>query len=66
MLVLLFLARVRFPRNESIPSVIRRRYGHDKLKLLRNFENLDYKTRKVELDICFLRKCKSKDIVLVF
>ena len=51
MLVFLFLARVRFPRNESIPSVIRRRYGHDTLKPLRNFEKLDYKIRKVELDV---------------
>ena len=39
------------PRNESIPSVTRRRYGHDVLKLLRNFEKLDYEIRKVELDI---------------
>ena len=54
--------RVRFPRNESIPSVIRRRYGHDTLKLLRNFEKLDYKIRKVGLDVCFLRKCESKDV----
>ena len=62
-LVFLFLPRVRFPHNESIPSVIRRRYGHDTLKLLRSFEKLDYKIRKVELDICLLRKCESKDVV---
>ena len=61
-LVFLFLARVCFPRNESIPSVIRRKYGHDTLKPLRNFEKLDYKIRKVELDRCFLRKCESKDV----
>ena len=24
---------------------------------------MDYKIRKVELDICFLRKCESKDVV---
>ena len=59
MLVLLFLAKLRFVRNESIPSVIRRRYEHDTLKLLRNFEKLDNKIRKAQLDICFLRKCKS-------
>ena len=52
--VFLFLARVRFPRNESIPSVIRR-YGHDTLKILRNFEKLDYKIRKAELHM-FLKK----------
>ena len=59
----LFLARERFLRNESIPLFIRGRYGHVTLKLLRNFEKLDYKIRKVELDICFLRKCESKDVV---
>ena len=62
-LVFLFLARACFPCNESIPSVIRRRYGHDTLKLLQNFEKLNYKIRNVELDICFLRKCESKDVV---
>ena len=55
-LVFLLIARVRFHRNESIPSVIRRRYGHDTLKLLRNFEKLDSKIRKIELDICFFKK----------
>ena len=45
------------------PSVIRRRYGHGTLKLLQNFEKLHYKIRKDELDICFLRKCESKDVV---
>ena len=62
-LVLFFPAWVRFLSNESIPSVTRRRYGHDTLKLLRNFEKLDYKIRNIELDICFLRKCESKDVV---
>ena len=61
-LVFLFLARVCFPHNESIPSVIRRS-EYDTLKLLRNFEKLDYKISEVELDICFLRKCESKDVV---
>ena len=65
-LVGLLLARVRFPRNESILSVIRRRYGHDTLKLLRNFEKLGYKIRKVGLDICFLRKSESKDVIRNF
>ena len=49
--------------SQSIPSVIGRRYGHDTIKLLRNFEKLDYKIRKVELDMCFLRKCELKYVV---
>ena len=50
-LVFFFLARLRLARNESIPSVIRRRYGHDPLKLLQNFEKLGNKIRKVELEL---------------
>ena len=60
----MFLTRVRFPRNELILSVIWRWCDHDTLKLLQNFEKLDYKIREVELDICFfLRKDESKDVV---
>ena len=33
------------------------------IRLRRNFEKLDYKIRKVELHMCFLRKWESKDVV---
>ena len=65
-LVLLFLARIRFPKTESIPSIIRRRYGDKVLREVRQFEKLDYKLRKVQLDLDFLCKCKDSDVIPKF
>ena len=49
-LVFLFLARIRFSKAESIPSIIRRIYGDKVLIEVRQFEKLDYKLRGVQLD----------------
>ena len=65
-LVFLFLARIRFPKTESIPSIIRRRYGDKVLREVRQFEKFDYKLRKVQLDLHFLCKCKDSDVILKF
>ena len=65
-LVFLFLARIRFPKTESIPSIIRRRYGDKVLREVRQFEKLDYKLRKVQLDLDFLCKCKDSDVIPKF
>ena len=62
-LVFLFLARIRFPKTESIASIIRGRYGEKLLKEVRKFEKLDYKLRKVQLDLDFLTNCKDNDII---
>ena len=63
-LVFLFLARTRFPKTESITSIIRRRYGDKVLREVRQFEKLDYKLREVQLD--FLCKCKGSDVISKF
>ena len=65
-LVFLFLARLRFPSTESLPSIVRRRYGSNILKLVRKFEKIDYKLRKAELDICFLHRCDVNDVIPKF
>ena len=62
-LVFLFLARIRFPKNESISSNVRKRYSGDVLKAVRKFEKVDYKLRKAKLDISFLVKCQNENIV---
>ena len=49
----LFLARIRFPKNGSFPSTVRKRYNGDALKGIHKFENVDYKLRKAKLDISF-------------
>ena len=65
-LVFLFLARTRLPKTESIPSIIRRRYGDKVLREVRQFEKLDYKLRKVQLDLDFLCKCKGSHVIPKF
>ena len=53
-LVFLFPAKIRFPKTESIPSIIWRRYGDKVLREVRQFEKLDYKLREVQLDIFYV------------
>ena len=62
-LVFLFLARIRFPRNESIASIVRKRYSEEILKTIRKFEKVDYKLRKAKLDINFLIKCQRENVI---
>ena len=65
-LVFLFLARIRFPKNESISSIVRKRYSGEVLKAIRKFEKVDYELRKAKLDISFLVKCQNENIIPTF
>ena len=62
-LVCLFIVRLRFPANKSISANIRTRYGNDILKKVRRFEKLDYKIRKILLDVSFLESCFSNEVI---
>ena len=62
-LFIIALSRLRFPRDESLVTTIRRRYSDNVAKLIRKFEKTDKKLRKAELDLDFLKKC---DELLVF
>ena len=62
-LVFLCLARIRFPKTESIPSII---WSDKVLREVRQFEKLDHKLRKVQLDLVFLCKCKNSDVIPKF
>ena len=62
-LFIIAVTRFRFPRNESLSSVLRRRYGDGLIKLTRKFERVNKKLRKSELDLSFLHKC---DELLLF
>ena len=53
------IARLRFPTTESIPNIIRRRYGSGTVKLVRKFERTDRELRKSKLDLSFLDKCEE-------
>ena len=62
-LVFLFLARIRFPRNDSIASIVRKKCSGEILKTIRKFEKVDYKLRKAKLDIDFLIKCQWGNVI---
>ena len=62
----LFLARLRFPKSQSISSIVRRRYSGEILKAIRKFEKADYKLGKARLDINFLVRCQYENVVANF
>ena len=49
-LVLLFLARLRFPSLKSIPKISKDCYCENLLKIVRKFERTDLRCRKAELE----------------
>ena len=57
---------VRFPREKSIASVVRRRYGNQVVKDIRRLEKLDFKHRKIRLDIEFLSSCEHHNVIPKF
>ena len=61
-LVFLFLARIQFPRNESIAFIVWKRYSGEILKTICKFEKVDYKLRKAKLDINSLIKCQQENV----
>ena len=63
---ILFILRYRFPKDKSIAEALRKNYGTDVVKSVRYFEKLDFKRRKVELDISFLEACKENNIIPKF
>ena len=62
-LVLICLSHLRFPRNKSVAAVIIERYGRPVLNLYRSLERQDYKIRKIQCDLYFLKCCQSQDLV---
>ena len=65
-IVFLFLVRLRFPSNLSTIQVIRNRYGYDTVKLLTQIEKLDFKHRKILLDLNFLENCIKNNVTPKF
>ena len=61
-LVFLFIARIRFPASDSLICVLRKRYGRDLVKEVRTLEKLDFKHKKLILDLDFLISCKKNSV----
>lgn len=56
-LALLFIIRLRFPKDVSVADIIRRRYGAPVLHLDRKYEKHLYKLEKLKCDASFLDTC---------
>ena len=65
-LVLLFLLKIRFPKNRAISQILSSRYGASTLKVFRNLERLRQQHEKIKLDLEFLESCHSYDILPKF
>ena len=50
-IVFLFLVRLHFPSHLSTVQVISNRYGNETVKLMQKFEKLDFRYRKLLLDL---------------
>ena len=65
-IVFLFLVHLRFPSSLSTIQVIRNHYGNDTVKLVRQFEKLDYKYHQLLLDLSFLENCTKNNVISKF
>ena len=65
-LVFLFLVRCRFPTQFSIISILRKRYGEKLVKSVRKLEKLDFKHKKIQLDLEFLQTSKKNNVIPKF
>ena len=63
-LVLLFIARIRFPA--SLIGVLRKKYGLDLVKKVRTLARLNFKHKKVILDLDFLISCRKNSFPKIF
>ena len=60
------VARLKFPAQDSIIKILRRRYGDGLVKKIRKFEKFDFKYRKALLDLEFLQSCKKEKLIPKF
>ena len=65
-LVFIFIARLRFPSGLSIFEVLHNRYPTDLVKNVRKLEKIDYKYRKLQLDLDFLQTCQHSNVIPKF
>ena len=65
-IIFLFLVRLWFSRHLSTIKVLRKRYGDVIVRKVVEFEKLDFKYRKVLLDIDFLNTCLKSNIIPKF
>ena len=64
--VLLFAIKCRFPANKSVAEIIRGRYNGAVLTKIRRLEKLDFKRRKLDLDVEYLQICLDNNLIPKF
>ena len=64
MLVFLCVIRCRFTKLKSLASIVCSRYGNHTLKIIRKYEKLDYRYRK--LDLQFFDTCMREELCPTF
>ena len=65
-LVFVFLMQLRFPKVLLLIQVIHERYDRTVVKLVHRFEKLDFKHRKVALDLQLLKTFQEFKVTLKF
>ena len=65
-LVILFLLKLRFPRNVPLSTVLQRRYGYLALQRFRKVEHASKHLVKKQLDLRFLKCCKVYNTIPKF
>ena len=56
------IVRLRFPSEKSVAEVICKRYSDNIVKQIRKCEKLDYKIRKNEADLEFLKSSQHNQL----
>ena len=62
----MFVARLRFPAQDSIIQILRSRYGDGLVKKVWKFEKFDFKYRKSLLNLEYLESCKKEKLIPKF
>ena len=64
---IIFLTKLRFPPGISIATVLKDRYKNNgSLAAFRKYQRIDLKLSKAKLDLSFLTKCKSHEVIPQF
>ena len=64
LLVILFIIKLYAQNN--IFKHIKKKHGHDLIKVVRDFEQKKTKFKKLVADIAFIKLCKKEQLIIIF
>ena len=65
-IALIFIIRIRFPKDQPLRDIIIRRYNEETLRIYRQLERTEKKLKKLQCDVQFLIKCESQQLIPKF